>query len=109
MSDTNETFEAALTRFVTTVQQKLEEYYTSTYEHVKAPKISIMVGARFVRIVKDEVSGAGRSVYCFVEIGTGNVLKADGWKRPAKGVRGSIFAKDWNGYGVGVVGANYAR
>lgn len=35
-----------------------------------------------------------RSVYCFIEKATGNILKAAGWAAPAKGVRGSI-RKDW--------------
>ncbi len=35
-------------------------------------------------------TGGSRSVICFVEIATGNVLKAASWAAPAKGVRGHI-------------------
>lgn len=35
-------------------------------------------------------SGPPRSVEAFVEIATGLVYKPDGWKRPAKGARGSL-------------------
>lgn len=35
-----------------------------------------------------------RSCWCFVDLETGDVLKSDGWKRPAKHARGNI--KDEN-------------
>lgn len=37
------------------------------------------------------VNGPSRSVYAFIERETGAILKAEGWSRPAKGVRGNIF------------------
>ena len=32
-----------------------------------------------------------KSVYCFIDLSNGDLLKADGWKKPAKGKRGSIL------------------
>ncbi len=46
-------------------------------------------GRKFIAI--DRVSTGSRSVYCFVEVGSGNILKAAGFKAPAKGVRGNIY------------------
>lgn len=51
---------------------------------------------RYLRIVDVHAIGPERTVgavIAFVEIATGLVYKPDGWKRPAKGVRGS-FATD---------------
>ena len=64
-------------------------------------------GKKFVRIVS--VGSGNRSAYCFIEIATGNILKPDGWKGPAKGVRGNIADPDGSwGKGVGPYGAAYA-
>jgi hypothetical protein len=46
-------------------------------------------GTKNIRVV--HTGGSSRSVYCFIEKATGNVLKAAGWKAPAKGVRASIY------------------
>lgn len=45
-------------------------------------------GQKFARIVRDD---SQRCVYCFVDLSNGDILKADGWKKPAKGKRGSIW------------------
>ncbi len=51
-------------------------------------------GRKYIRIVN--TAYGSRSVFCFVEATTGDVLKADGWKRPAKHARGNIF-DEYNG------------
>jgi hypothetical protein len=54
-------------------------------------------GKRFVRIVMsthtDPTTGErrGRSVHAFVDLATGDLLKAAGWKAPAKGPRGNLL------------------
>jgi len=103
-----ETFEDALARFVAAAQANIDAYYAANYSRLTPPKIEVDPnGVKYVRVVKrDSVSG---SAFCFVERETGNVLKCDGWKRPAKGVRGSIYATDFAGYGINQHGANYAR
>lgn len=42
-------------------------------------------GAKYWRVVR------GSSAWCFVDRDTGDILKADGWKKPAKGARGSVL------------------
>jgi hypothetical protein len=109
-----ETFEAALERFIKTCAEYRRQSYIKQFGAHKVEPGGIFAesyqlgmspgGRRYIRIV----SGArGGSVYCFVERETGNVLKSAGWKTPAKHVRGSIFAKEFAGYGVGEHGANY--
>jgi hypothetical protein len=53
-------------------------------------------GAKFVRIVMDTNPGQryGRSVHAFVDLATGDLYKAAGWKAPAKGARGNIATAD---------------
>jgi hypothetical protein len=50
-------------------------------------------GQKNVRIVIRERDSGGY-VYCFVELATGDILKAAGFKAPAKGKRGSIWNED---------------
>ena len=51
-------------------------------------------GAVNVRIVRSYVGGGQRSVFCFIERETGDILKAASWKAPAKGVRGNLATVD---------------
>jgi hypothetical protein len=50
--------------------------------------VTVERGPKNARFVIE--SGGQRSVLLFVELETGNILKAAGWKAPAKGVRGNI-------------------
>jgi hypothetical protein len=63
-------------------------------------------GKRYVRIVMS-INGQHNSVHAFYNMRTGDVLKAAGWKAPAKGIRYNLmddasFARmievaDWSG------------
>jgi hypothetical protein len=46
-------------------------------------------GKRYLRIVLDH--GDGRRVFAFIDTTNGDVLKPDGWKRPAEKARGNLF------------------
>lgn len=48
-------------------------------------------GKRFVRIVMKASGDHGGSVHAFVDLANGDLLKAAGWKAPAKGARGNII------------------
>lgn len=48
-------------------------------------------GKKYVRVVKVS-HGKNKSAFGFICRETGNVLKADGWKRPARGPRGNIYS-----------------
>lgn len=47
----------------------------------------VMPGTRYDKIVIFDDKGNARSVHAFVERETGYVYKAEGWAKPAKGVR----------------------
>jgi hypothetical protein len=58
-------------------------------------------GSKYFKV--EMLSYESRSVYCFIEKLTGNILKTAGWRGPAKGTRGSVLIvdsykhSDWSG------------
>jgi hypothetical protein len=86
-------------------QVSFERTFANTYR-VKAGT----GGKKYIRILCQSGADHWGSVYCFVEIATGLVLKAAGFKAPeTKNPRGSIYSDAFVGYGVGDHGANYIR
>ena len=72
----------------------LEEYVNKLRSQNKLPdnKITIDFGRRYARLVN---SAPSRSVYCFVDLTNGDILKSGGWQAPApRGKRGNIFDAD---------------
>lgn len=52
------------------------------------------IGKKYAKIVKRENHNGnivGGSAFCFIDMQTGDILKAASWAAPAKGVRGNIF------------------
>tara|TARA_B100000745_G_scaffold192726_1_gene126740 strand:- start:9470 stop:9802 length:333 start_codon:yes stop_codon:yes gene_type:complete len=62
------------------------EGFLKTFGYV----ISAQPGRKYIKIVKTDKDGSGRSVHHFVNRETGDILKAASWKKPAKGIRGNI-------------------
>lgn len=89
-------------RFVALCQELVNAAYQGS---TSIPPLSIEEGKRYARIVKGE--GMHRSVYCFVDMSTGDVYKAASWKKPAKHVRGNI-SNDPSAFMTGY-GAAYLR
>lgn len=50
--------------------------------------VTVKRGRKYVRIFH------GTSIYCFIEKATGDILKPEGLKKPAKHPRGNIHNKD---------------
>lgn len=86
--------------FCDALQRKQDEEYPKMgFKHVASPLITFSRGQKYTRIVKNdryyndkgemEVCENNPSVHCFID-NEGNILKADGWKRPAKGIRGHV-------------------
>lgn len=67
-------------------------YKTMGYTHSPPPSFSLDYGNKYIRVVTND--GSQRSVYCFIDAKSGDILKAAGWKAPAKGARGSIWNDD---------------
>ena len=103
-----ESFQMALERFVNNINEFRRAHFAKWFPRTTPATVSVMEGGKvYIRVVSEEPGSRG--VYCFVNVLTGDILKADGWKRPAKGARGSIFSSDWAGYGCTEYGAAYAR
>lgn len=102
------TVEAAFKTFVVKAQALVDEYMKTAFPNLKPDVLDVSPdGKRYWRVVKND--GVSRSVYCFVDKTTGDVLKADGWKRPAKGARGNVLNPDNGLGGVSAYGGRYAR
>ena len=73
---------ADLDAFLASLSAKGAGRYANTYE----------LGRIYARVVMAPIimgapSGTSRSVYCFVRLADGAILKSASWKTPAKGVR----------------------
>jgi len=58
------------------------------FEHT-APTQFVVVpgGKKYAKIAATSPSGKPEYVHAFVEVATGHVFKAEGWSKPAKGIR----------------------
>jgi len=83
-------FEPAFAAFMAKAQAQVATRYQAQGYGNAAPVLTFMEGNRYVRLVK--TSYGQRSAFGFVDKQNGNVLKAAGWKAPAKNfARGNIF------------------
>ena len=108
-----------IAEFVTNLQRLVDAHHDATgYTRFGGVVQADTGGRKYVRITKatvfkDEegrvVSVSGKHVFCFVDLSTGNVLKAASWKTPAKHPRGSIFGKTPDEWGVTPWGGAYLR
>ena len=98
------TFDEALAAFMTHITDVKEADRAERFANLPPTVYTIQKGIKNIRIVEND-----SSVFCFIRKADGAVLKAAGWKAPAKHVRGTIFTDDPKGYGVGLYGADYLR
>lgn len=70
--------------------------------------IAAIKGRKYIKIVMTK-AGEPRSVHCFIDMTNGNVLKAEGYSKPAKHARGNIYNDDAGLNAVSAYGANYLR
>lgn len=82
---------------MTNAHQAAEDFVNAL--NIKFPVIEsydeafgIVPGRKFIKIVRER-EGQARSVFAFVEVETGKLVKAAGWKAPAKRVDGSLQSK----------------
>ena len=102
-------FQVALNAFLLATQARINAQFAASYPNLTAPRLTVdLGGSKYFRIVRNETYGTGRSVHCFVRIADGAVLKAAGWKTPAKHARGSIYVNAGQD-AVTEYGAKYLR
>lgn len=91
MADIDKDLEQSLNSFVDKWQKRFNEYFKAHYANLEAPKLTIQYGSKNAKIVRTD---GQTSVAGFVDLATGDVLKASSWRAPAKHARGNIFSKD---------------
>ena len=80
--------------------ERLNEFVGShmrkNYPNVSFHDFTVGSGRKYARIIRNTNSGPlGQSVFCFVRLSDGAILKAASWKAPALNyVRGYIFDQD---------------
>lgn len=91
MEFTQDQFDTALGTFVEGCARIYNEYMERTFPTNNRDTFGTTRGKKFVRVIRNDGYGTGRSVHCFVDTTTGDVLKAASWHAPAKHARGNIF------------------
>lgn len=90
-------FEARMAVVMTGIKAMSDEYMTRRFPTLNKYTFTTMPGSRYIRIVRSDsfnVAAGGsvsRCVWGFVDKTNGDILKAAGWKAPAKHARGNIF------------------
>ena len=97
-----------LEKYVEMVQGKIDTYWkVMEFTFSDPPHVTVDVGRRYARVVKNDGLNGGQSVHTFVDLDNGNILKGN-WKAPVKnGVRGNIFDTDVGASVVNDHGAIY--
>jgi hypothetical protein len=105
-------FDEAMIPFLAGAEAKIAEYIAQ-YQHIERSWLEVETGRRYAKVVvysKDRGREGGRDhTYCFVDMDSGNILKAGGPSGPQdQHPRGNIFAPDHGVSGVNWYGAVYA-
>lgn len=102
-----ENFDQKLDAWLAGCQKKINDYFAQNFPSLTPPVLSVSRGVKYARIERNEQNGL--LVFAFIDLSNGNVLKAAGWKTPAKHARGNIFDES-NGLAlVGPYGPAYLR
>lgn len=96
ITKTEAEFTTALESFVHMAEGRINAGQTE----LNTSTLTVERGKRYCKVVRTFGKKAGdhRSVFCFIDQ-DGTVLKAESWKKPARGPRGNIFNED-NGIGA---------
>jgi hypothetical protein len=102
-------FEKSLMAFVAHAQSLSDAWMESYYPNAARPVIGFdKPGPRFVRMTKtqgDPANPVSRSVYAFVDMTDGSILKTSSWAAPTRSkggalaVRGNVYDEaTWSGF-----------
>lgn len=94
--------EEDIKRFVDRAQAMVDQ------DSLHSFKLVVEMMQKRARIVADR-GDCDRSAWAFIDLATGDILKAAGWKRPAKHARGNINTPTDGVEFVGVYGPAYLR
>lgn len=104
----NTKFEIALERFYSGAQEKVSTRNTEKQTFM----LSIERGKKYAKVMEQvwiHQNKGQSTLFCFIDMENGDVLKPASWKAPAKHARGNIY-DEFNGVnGVDSYGAKYLR
>ena len=85
--------------YETTLNSFLKECQVLVNDHMKQyhweSKLTVAKGRRYDKIVStDTLDKPSSRVWAFVDKTNGDILKSEGWKKPAKHARGNIYEED---------------
>ena len=95
-------------------QHLMDKYYAKNFPSLCRQVLVINWGKRYAKIVRTETEDGktkpfSKSVWAFVDMTNGNILKPASWKSPAKHARGNV-EDDQEGMGwIGPHGPAYLR
>jgi hypothetical protein len=91
------------------LNNRLVQHFTDNFpgSTLKPTSISREDGKRYVKLVS--ISNGSRSVYAFIDLTNGDILKPASWKAPAKGARANVNADDFGMSCTGPYGVQYLR
>lgn len=100
---------ATLAAFVAFCQGVVDTHYATHFSNLTSDLLSVMKGRRYAKIVATRRgdNSTGRSVYCFVDLTNGDILKAETWKAPAKHARGNVLDESTFATAITPYGAAY--
>lgn len=81
----------------------------SNFPNLPPDTLELSWGPRYAKVISTPGMGAGRSVWAFVDLANGDILKPAGWNKPAKHARGSVMADDFGVSSCTQYGPRYLR
>ena len=91
-----EEVEVELPRWLDRLNEFVGSHMRKNFPNVSFHDFTVGTGRKYARIIRNTNSGPlGQSVFCFVRLSDGAILKPASWKAPALNyVRGYIFDQD---------------
>jgi len=83
--------------------QDIIDKHNKEHEFAMGEPLTYKEGKRYIKVIQKD------SVFCFVEIDTGDDLKAASWSAPAKHARGNIFDEHNGLKNITPYGTTYLR
>lgn len=101
---TREAVDDRLRLYIDLLNEKVRQWHLDQGFRVSPTMVDLERGRRYAKV------NSGNHVHTFIDMETGDILKAASWRAPAKnGVRGNIFADDCGMSVVDWHGAKYLR
>jgi hypothetical protein len=94
--------------YVRLCQEQLNEHFATSI--LQPDILSIAYGRRYAKVIRQTDGGKGQiSVFGFVDMTNGDILKAATWHAPAKTARGNVLDVDFGMSRTKLYGPEYLK